>query len=321
MRSKVKPEQRQLSQIFYPLAWEKIGRIVDGTPQRFVHYTSAEAAMSILKNKEVWLRKASMMNDFGEITYGIKTLVFAYEKESKPLKELIDHLFPGLSGEVEALFNSWEQSFREDTFITCMSEHENSEDGLGRLSMWRAYGGTASVALVFNPNVFVSNSGILGATTSPVAYLTKEKMGKQIIAFTQNIERNGDVLSSLSRDDIRGHLFNVLRLAAICTKHPGFKEEREWRVVYNPKLQASDRVKREIVSIGGIPQPICKIPLKDDLDSGLIGAEIPKLIDRIIIGPSKHPLELRDTFVELLGAARMLDANQRVWVSDIPLRT
>lgn len=315
------PDQQQLFQIFHPFAWNKIKPILDGSRRRFVHYTSADAAMSMLKNKEVWMRKASLMNDFREIEYGLDTLTAAYRKEPRPLKAAVENLFVGLSEEVEKLFDGWRNSFRDDTFITCMSEHDDTEDRLGRLSMWRAYGGVASVAFVLNPDVFMSESKVLGATSSPVAYMTEELMDGHMASLAQRLVDNADFLRSRGSAEIHGWLFQSLHFAAICTKHPGFHEEREWRIVYNSKLQSSDRMKREIVSIHGVPQLIYKIPLADDPDSGLIGAEIPGLIDRIIIGPSRYPFELRETFVELLVGAGMPDADKRVYVSEIPLRT
>jgi hypothetical protein len=314
------PEQLQAFQLFHPYAWRKIGPIIEGAHQRFVHYTSADAAMSMLKNKEVWMRKASMMNDFREIEYGLDTLAAAYRKEPKPLKAAINRIYSGLSDEVEKLFDVWQHSFRDDTFITCMSEHDDSEDILGRLSMWRAYGSSASVAFVLNPQVFISDSDVLGAATSPVAYVAQNDMEDYIIEIAQNITDNEIFLRNIGREAVHNHLFNALHLAAISSKHPGFHEEREWRIVYNPRLQASDRMKREIVSIRGIPQIIYKIPLQDDPASGLIGAEVPKLIERVIIGPSKHPYELRETFVEILKEAGMPDPSGRVWMSEIPLR-
>ena len=41
---------------------------------RLVHYTSAQAGFLIIKNREVWLRNALLMNDFSEIAYGIECL-------------------------------------------------------------------------------------------------------------------------------------------------------------------------------------------------------------------------------------------------------
>jgi hypothetical protein len=97
-------------------------------------------------------------------------------------------------------------------------------------------------------------------------------------------------------------------------------EEREWRIVYTPAFKLSKHIEHDFASIGGIPQQICKIPLVDLPDEGLDGISIPKLIDRVIIGPTEHPHTIRDALVALLGISGVADAARRVHMSDIPLR-
>jgi len=46
----------------------------------------------------------------------------------------------------------------------------------------------------------------------------------------------------------------------ISSKHPGFREEQEWRVVYLPKMKPSPDLKKEIISIHGEIQPVYKFP-------------------------------------------------------------
>jgi len=36
---------------------------------------------------------------------------------------------------------------------------------------------------------------------------------------------------------------------SVALKHPGFKEENEWRVIYNPEYYKSNVIKEEIVPI------------------------------------------------------------------------
>lgn len=38
--------------------------------RRFVHYTSANGAASIIREQEVWLRNSSVMNDYSEVAHG-----------------------------------------------------------------------------------------------------------------------------------------------------------------------------------------------------------------------------------------------------------
>ena len=91
----------------------------------------------------------------------------------------------------------------------------------------------------------------------------------------------------------------MLRFATLCTKHPGFAEEREWRVVYCPTLEQSPYLIKDIAVVRGVPQPIYKIPLKDIPEAGFAGA-IPAQLSRVIIGPTQYPLALAEAFVESL---------------------
>ncbi len=38
---------------------------------RFVHYTSAEAALSIIRSKRIWMRNTTCMSDYREVKHGI----------------------------------------------------------------------------------------------------------------------------------------------------------------------------------------------------------------------------------------------------------
>ncbi|WP_320290787.1 hypothetical protein [Mesorhizobium album] len=63
-----------------------------------------------------------------------------------------------------------------------------------------------------------------------------------------------------------------------------------------------------------------KIPLADVPEEGLTGITVPELVDRVIIGPTNFPFEMREAIVELLAAKGVEDAESQVIVSDIPLR-
>ena len=267
---------------------------------RFVHYPTAEAAMSILRNKEVWLRQSSCMNDYMEVQHGLNCVLSAYNNSDGTFKQALDHVFDGVSDEIEKLFNGWMPHFKTDTYLSCLCEHDEKEDRFGRLSMWRAYGATTGVALVVNSAVFLIPSTALKAYASPVAYLSDKEFEREFSRVTAAIRANADFLRGQGREALVANTFHMLRYAALCTKHPGFAEEREWRVVYCPTLEGSEHVTKEIKVINGTPQPIYKIPLKDIPQEGLTGVEIPALLDRIIIGPTQYSLAMWKAFITSL---------------------
>jgi hypothetical protein len=306
--------------VFMPYAFGKIVDVIQNQ-RRFVHYTNAEVAMSIIQNEKVWMRNTTVMNDFKEIQYGRDCLISAYR--SAVGIDLMDHLeklHPGLKVEFENLLNPWLDHFRSETYITCLSEHDPAEDAIGRLSMWRAYGGRNGVAMVINNAPFAVSTDALRAYSSPVAYLTPQQFEQQLALVFDQIKANQPLMDELGRQGIVGNLFNAFQFAIVCTKHPGFREEREWRVIYSPTQRQSPVIKPEIRVVNGVAQTIQMLPLKHAPEQGLYGADVPSLLNHLIIGPSQYPWVTYKAFVTILGEAGVKEAGQKVHVSDIPLR-
>jgi hypothetical protein len=61
----------------------------------------------------------------------------------------------------------------------------------------------------------------------------------------------------------------MLAFAVLCTKHPGFAEEAEWRVIHCPWWENSPHLLKETELIQGVPQPVYKIALEDIPEKGL----------------------------------------------------
>lgn len=53
----------------------------------------------------------------------------------------------------------------------------------------------------------------------------------------------------------------ALKFAVLSTKHVGFNEEREWRVIYRPFEFASAAVVEKVVAIRSTPQLVYQLPL------------------------------------------------------------
>ena len=77
---------------------------------------------------------------------------------------------------------------------------------------------------------------------------------------------------------------------------------------------------KEVTTINGIPQTVYKIPLLNIPEEGFLNAEIPELIDRIIIGPTQYPTAIAEAIEAQLVEAGVSDAGDRIVISDIPLR-
>ncbi|ESZ29613.1 DUF2971 domain-containing protein [Mesorhizobium sp. L2C067A000] len=308
--------------IFFPYASEKtIAAIECG--QEFVHYCDGNAGLSMIQNKEVWLRNTTWMNDLSEIRYGTALLIGAYNGDrGKDLREALNAEWPGFTEEFERIFSSWIDHWQQETYIACLTEKLPKEDKIGRLSMWRAYGkGSSPIAFVINGGPLLRPSDAVGAYSSPVAYLDQDDFNNEFSKMVANIIGNLDFLRGNGRDRVFNHLFAAFRYAIICTKHPSFYEEREWRVVYQPTFEPSERMVEDTKVISGAPQRIFKIPMRDYPDEGFFGATLPDLLVRIIIGPGPDAASLQREFVHFLQKESVPDPLQKVVISNVPLRT
>jgi hypothetical protein len=169
----------------------------------------------------------------------------------------LDACVSGVAQEAINLFNRWWTDIRFNTFITSISEHDDSEDLHGRLSMWRALGmstatfitsisehddsedlhgrlsmwralgmSTARVAIVFKVSRFSPGALALRLIFSPVAYLTEDETHAVLAEVMTNIGTNRDFLRSIDRQVVVDTVFMMLLAGVTCLKHEGFREER-----------------------------------------------------------------------------------------------
>lgn len=305
-------------EIFYPGYLEKAAEVVQGN-RRFAYYTSADTAFKIISNEELWFRNTTVMNDFSEISYGLLLIETAFRTEhGTRFKESVEDIFQDTIKSADDLLNGWMADWRLETYIACISVHLDDEDRSGRLSMWRAYGDTA-VVVKNTPMVAVTN--LLSVYSIPVMYLTQEAFNDRLKQITNNILINRKYLQALGKDTLATFIHQMLFLTAIGTKHPGFMEEQEWRLYYRPNQEPSELMKERIEVLGGVPQTLYALPLKHDPEHGLFGADIPSLLDRIIVGPTQYPYVSVRAFKKLLATKAVPDYESKVFASDIPLRT
>src|SRR5262249_18629266 len=148
-----------------------------------------------------------------------------------------------------------------ETYLTCLSEHRAEEDTCGRLSMWRAYGGTTGVAVVLNGDVMFAESNALGIYSSPVNYYTEKQFNNNLAAIADAMAKNREFIIAAGKPAMMNMIFMFFLFSVICTKHPGFEEELEWRVVCSPALRGpTNRVRSSVEVVRGIPQLVYKIP-------------------------------------------------------------
>jgi hypothetical protein len=312
--------------IFNPYANRRFKELDAKESNKLAHYTNVDGAISILKSQGIWMRNSQVMNDYSEVAHGMSCLDGAKNARfGQRLWTVLERIGAGLADEVRQTYAPKDIHRIEHTYITSFCEHDSAaEDQYGKLSMWRAYGigsrrGESGVALVFNKRPFIAYSGI-GALSSPVLYAgTDTYRSKYFSEFVRNLERHEPVLVTLGRDLVRENVINAMHFSVLSTKHPGFREEKEWRVIYSSTLSAASPLdyiddpknSGKIIHI----LPLKNLPLQHHY------ADIKDILHKVIIGPSANPTKSRDKIIRVLRDIGVPFPEFRVVVSNIPIRS
>jgi hypothetical protein len=315
----------RLESIFMPSARRaRDSAYQNGKARRFVHYTTAENALKIIKSKRIWMRNTNCMADFREVQHGFEILnkFFLDQAKVDAFNQALEACAPGAAQEAIRLFNGWWNDVRLNTYIASLSEHEDSEDLHGRLSMWRAFGGnTARVAIILNIPAASEAGAALNVAFNPVTYLNEQEVHTELDQVIQNIRNENAFLKTIGRPDLINYVFHMLISGAVCLKHEGFREEREWRAIYSPNRSPSPLMQSDIEVVNGVPQTVYKVPLDASVSNALAGIDVSRIVDRLIVGPSPYPWVMYSAFAQALTEAGVQNAPTRVWTSGIPIRS
>ncbi|WP_417432908.1 DUF2971 domain-containing protein [Kiloniella sp.] len=293
------------------------------------HYTNLTTAEEILKRDEIWLSNPLFMNDHEEVRFGVNNGV-NLALQSHELRHTLstEKNFDIFSESLNKRYDDYDHSRDEtgvlNTYIFCLSEHkDNNSDGL--LSMWRGYGDTGKgVALVFDTSKIVPDNNsplILGK----VSYGSQEdrinKLAELVSIFASIIKDH----NLLEPDDLyysAWALFERIKTFALFTKHHGFHEEQEWRLVYRPELDQGNKFKEMKSYFNGPGGIEPKLKLNFNLLSQVLPYELKleNLIHSIIIGPSSASMLSERTTKLMLEMIHKQKLITKVTSSSTPFR-
>lgn len=288
------------------------------------HYTSVTTLEKILQTEEIWFSNPLYMNDWEELRFGMN----AGANEFRSHKALINvcetaENYSALIASFDQLFNTFDSDHAMDTYVLCLTEHQ-PKDNDGLLSMWRGYGangGGVSVVIDTAKLKFVGDSPFI---VSKVAYASQSARLKwiedKIVSLAHTISKHEKTKENLHAAAYAW--LERLKIFSLFTKHSGFSEEEEWRVVY---LRDRDKQEKFTSMLGyaittrGV-EPKMKLRIKDLRESQADSLSLEVLIERIILGPSIS------TVLAANSVRRMLKLNghdllaPRVVPSSIPFR-
>jgi hypothetical protein len=288
------------------------------------HYTSLEAVEQILKSHELWFSNPLFMNDWEEMRFGIHQGISLLQRTSYLRDALKTDERVRLFGEAFALlYEQLDKVSSLDVYVFCLSEHPR-ENNDGLLSMWRGYGGHGrGAALVFD------TTNIKFVPDAPM-YICKVEYGtaEERIATLDRMMR--DWVKIVQETDIPDKLLfiaahnalNLFTFYALTSKHIGFKEENEWRVIHlgdlDSKKQLADRFQYVIGSQG--VEPKLKFKFERHSAGNYPETGMADVLSRIILGPSVSSPLAKMAFIRMLESLGRKEYSGRVVASTIPLR-
>ncbi|XUM21213.1 DUF2971 domain-containing protein [Bradyrhizobium oligotrophicum S58] len=289
------------------------------------HYTSIQTLEKILASNEVWFSNPLFMNDLDEVRFGIlqaneivlssSRLVDACKTQERALlfKNHFTHFF-----------NRFVNEHALDIYVFCLSNH-SPEDNDGRLSMWRGYGADGNGACIVFDTAQIEVSDNTPLIISQVSYDTTQA---RLDWLRQKVSDFETLLAAANVPDdelnIAAYaLFERIKIFALFTKHRGFLEEDEWRIVYLPDRDHEKRLHSMFNYFIGPRGVEPKLRFKISPIPGLTADDLSlsKITQRIILGPSIS------TPLAYASVRRMLDLNNhpelksKLRVSSIPFRS
>jgi Protein of unknown function (DUF2971) len=254
------------------------------------HYTTIQTIEKIISSKELWFSNPLYMNDLEEVRFGL----IESDRILKAEQSITDACAtPARKAALLAAFDHYSRHYIEnhltDTYVFCLSEHEpDNNDGL--LSMWRGYGGSGNgAAIVFD------TAKLNTLPTSPliVAQVEYGSGDERRVRIESTVKSFASILGTNNLPDDKLHLaahalLERFKVFALFSKHRGFHEEREWRVVY---MRDRDRGNAFDPFLGFVTGPNgieAKLKFKVGPVAGATADDLSlsKIVSRIILGPT-----------------------------------
>lgn len=227
---------------------EKHARVPEPVPPLF-HYTGAEGIKGILESNRMWATGAQHMNDWSEVAYGhgIMTESLRATLSATRLSPRCQRVFSAVLDSIGSVDNPF-----VDAYFASFCEKGNL------LSQWRAYAGTQGYSVEFDPVAI--NGSLAFSTNAPARNLYLAKVSYEPNEQRRSFERllcdlcatfdglDDQAISDMTHargSQIDSVLLDFARIVvsswAVTVKHPGFEEEQEWRVVFQPLITDQEK--------------------------------------------------------------------------------
>jgi hypothetical protein len=288
------------------------------------HYTTIQTLEKILASNEVWFSNPLFMNDIEEVRFGIlqaNEIVLASHRLVDACKTQERALL--FKNHFTHCFNRFANEHILDTYVFCLSNH-SPDDNDGRLSMWRGYRANGNGACIVFDTAQINVSDKTPLIIAQVSYDTTQAR----LDWLRNTLSTFEVLLAAANiPDEKLHvaahaLFERIKIFALFTKHRGFIEEDEWRIVYLPDRDQEKRLQSMFHYFIGPRGVEPKLRFKISPIPGLTADDLSlsKITDRIILGPSISSPMAHASVLRMLDLLKHPELKPKLRVSSIPFR-
>jgi hypothetical protein len=275
-----------------------------------------------MKSDEIWFSNPLVMNDLEEVRFGVLEGMRLFQAsgavnracKTSERTHILKHSF-------SHYYKEFDEQHAFDTYVFCLSEH-NPKNTDGLLSMWRGYGGQGNgAALVFNTSFITGSDTNSPLILARVHYASAEGRRAWI---EERINQWCDVLEKAAIPDDKLYvaayqLFTLIKFFALKSKHDGFKEEHEWRLIYLPeRSQNRERFIFDYIMTHRGVEPKLRFKIRP-LDPNEAWT-FETILERIILGPSLSSWLARRGVERMLETVGKPEFRQKVCSSHIPLR-
>lgn len=318
----VMPTDTSAPAAYFSAMWNDLPN--EPMPPLLAHYTSLDSIEKILRSGEFWLSNPLYMNDWEELRFGMHAGAQAL-RDNQLLKEACETTvaYDALLSKFDSLFADFDNTHALDVYVLCLSAHavENTD---GVLSMWRGYGAQGNgVALILDSAAFPKHSH-LPLTFGPVVYATSaeriEWLNERVNALASAISCHAKTNQNMGL--AAQSLFDRLRYFALFTKHKGFEEESEWRVVYTKQSDSNQVLSQSMgyLLTGKGIEPKLKLKLSELCADSKSDSDTSQLISQILLGPSQSTTLARASIRRMLSLIGHGKLCERLAASGIPFR-
>ncbi|GAA6211222.1 MAG: DUF2971 domain-containing protein [Hyphomicrobiales bacterium] len=314
------PNQLKVNAIINPKALERYQQLWMPS-SRMVHYSQSVNLINIAKSNSIWLHNIENMEDKTEMKYGYEPLQkFINSNKAIKLWNFFDNKCNGLSEKIKYHINGHGHSLLNNTYIFCICEFD-PQVPVGTVEMWKEYARLKEgdgVSVKINPIPMRQISDAVGANSYPVIYEDKDALFTLLEDTSERILDNNKLFLELSEEEIFSFMWSVVEQFVYGSKDPFFKNEKEWRVVYNPIVRGENQIMKAVDENSGKDKPKnFALPLQDV--PGLTGLTIKDFLSEVLIPDGKNAMEIKSNLEQTNQDLQLGLSDSSIKIIDLPI--